>query len=123
MRRIGLILIVLPLSLVAILLAVANRQAVAVNLDPFAGSYGIEVPLFLLVFGSLILGVVLGGVAVWAGQLRYRRAARRARRDARDAEREAGELRERMAAMTDPDGRGVPGVAAGYAITDRRNAA
>lgn len=95
LRRIVLTLILLPISVAVILLAVANRHSVALLLDPFAGDAGmsVQVPLFLVVFGALIVGVVLGGVSVWVNQGRYRRSARRSQREARRAADEVEELR------------------------------
>ncbi|WP_407049146.1 DUF1049 domain-containing protein [Methyloraptor flagellatus] len=85
-----------PVGIVLVALAVANRKPVVVSLDPFnaaAPALALPVPLFLLVFGALILGVVLGGVAAWASQRGAPRpapvpgrglaAARRARSSAR----------------------------------------
>ncbi|WP_343210933.1 lipopolysaccharide assembly protein LapA domain-containing protein [Ancylobacter lacus] len=127
LRRIGLVLIVLPLSLIAVLLSVANRQPVTLNLDPFGGeTIAVAVPLFLLVFASVILGVVLGGVAVWLRQARFRKAARQARREARQAAAQAAELREMMAASAPAPAaaRGLPAPGASrVALTDRRSAA
>ena len=36
-------------------------------------------PLFVVVFATLMLGVLIGGFASWIGQGRHRRAARQAR--------------------------------------------
>ena len=50
----------MPLALVIIALAVANRQSVTVSLDPFAGSepaVSVTLPLFALIFILLIVGV------------------------------------------------------------------
>jgi hypothetical protein len=59
---------------------VANRQTVTVSFDPFssaAPAYAVTLPLFVILFALLILGVVVGGTAVWLGQRRIRRARRR----------------------------------------------
>ncbi|HSI42517.1 MAG TPA: lipopolysaccharide assembly protein LapA domain-containing protein [Xanthobacteraceae bacterium] len=102
LRRLLLIVIVLPVSLVLVALAVANRQPVQVALDPFSADSGlaVAVPLYVLVFGALILGVVLGGVAVWLRQGRFRRSARVAAREARAANAQAEELRARLSPGT-----------------------
>jgi hypothetical protein len=39
-------------------------------------------PLYIVVFASIILGVILGGFASWVAQGRHRRAARYARNEA-----------------------------------------
>ena len=93
-RRIVAALILLPLAILIIAFAVANRQVVTVSLDPFSSSEpaaAVTLPLFVLVIVLLIAGVVVGGVAAWLGQGRWRRAARR-------LEREVTALRGRIAA-------------------------
>ena len=76
MRFSSLILFV-PLVTVAALFAVANRQDVILSFDPFARSDALSfvMPLYALVFMSLILGVILGGATVALN----RRAAQRRR--------------------------------------------
>ncbi|MBS9477401.1 LapA family protein [Ancylobacter sp. VKM B-3255] len=123
------VVIVLPLSVGLVMLAVANRQKVGLVVDPFGGNWTVDLPLFLVVFGALILGVVIGGLSVWFNQGRYRRAARRNGREARRATQQAEELRAslatRNAAPTAPRGPGLA-LASGPAtpaLTDRRTAA
>lgn len=95
LRRLLLILIVLPVSVGLVMLAVANRHEVALFVNPFAGAEGgsLDVPLFLVVFAAMIVGVVLGGMAAWLSQGRYRKAARRSAREARAAHEEVEQLR------------------------------
>ena len=84
MRGIAKAIILIPLALVAVAFAVANKEPVGVSFDPFAAGvtdFKIDTPLFFVVFASLILGVLLGGVATWIGQRRHRRAERMHRRD------------------------------------------
>ena len=55
-----------PAAVVAVVVAVANRQSVIFSLDPFAQTspaLALRLPLFVLVFVVLGLGVVLGGLA------------------------------------------------------------
>ncbi|MGQ3675956.1 lipopolysaccharide assembly protein LapA domain-containing protein [Xanthobacter sp. TB0139] len=102
MSRFLSILIGLPLSIIILALAVANRRMVTVSFDPFSAtdpSLAVQVPLFAVVFAALIIGVVLGGGVTWLRQSRYRREAREARREARKEEvRKAEEKREANAA-------------------------
>lgn len=75
-------LILLPLAAVLIALAVANRAPVLFTLDPFnPGSVLLswKVPLFALMFLMLIIGLVLGSLATWLAQGKYRRSAREAK--------------------------------------------
>jgi uncharacterized integral membrane protein len=79
-RKILTAVIVVPLAIVIVAFAVANRQMVTVSFDPFssaAPAYAATVPLFVLIFILLILGVLVGGVAAWIGQAKWRRGHRR----------------------------------------------
>ena len=82
LRRIVGWLVLVPLSLVLIVFALANRQLTVVNFNPFISpsalvAPGVGVPLFLVIFGVLLVGVVLGGVAGWFAQSEARRDRRR----------------------------------------------
>src|SRR4029079_4936458 len=80
LRRIVSILIVVPLAIVIVAFAVANGQTLTVSFDPFSSAnpaYATTIPLFVLIFALLILGVLVGGVAAWFRQGRWRRTARR----------------------------------------------
>ena len=60
-------------------LAVANRHGAKLVLDPFNPTdpvLAIELPFYAYLFAMLIAGVVLGGIATWLGQSRWRRMAR-----------------------------------------------
>jgi uncharacterized integral membrane protein len=79
-RKIVTAIVVVPLAAVIIAFAVANRQTVTVSFDPFSSTspaYAATLPLFAVTFVMLILGVVVGGVAAWIRQGKWRRAARR----------------------------------------------
>lgn len=77
-------LILIPLGIIVVVLSIANRGAVTVSLNPFpdaaAGTdlavLSYSVPLYLLLFGFLLLGVVLGGLGSWFSQGKWRRKAR-----------------------------------------------
>jgi uncharacterized integral membrane protein len=95
LRKLVAALILVPLAIVIIAFAVANRQAVTLSFDPFsatAPAAALNVPLFVIVLVTLIVGVIVGGLAVRLGHGRWRRMARR-------LEREAGELRARLEAL------------------------
>lgn len=66
-------------------LAVANRHAVRLVLDPFDPLdpvLAIDLPFYAYLFAMLIAGVVLGGIATWMSQSRWRRLARTRGQDA-----------------------------------------
>lgn len=89
-------LILIPLAIVIIALAVANRQIVTFSLDPFsheAPAFSLVMPLFVLMFAALLVGVVLGGVASWVVQGKHRRAAKASRREVDRLRNEADRLK------------------------------
>ncbi|TYO64901.1 DUF1049 domain-containing protein [Bradyrhizobium hipponense] len=106
MRKFLTALIVIPLGLLLVVFAVANRHFVTVSFDPFISndpSLSITLPLFLLLILVAALGVLAGGSAVWFGQRHWRRAARRHEADARTARAELTDLRASTApARPDP---------------------
>ena len=72
-----------PLTLGALYLAVANRQRVLFNLDPFNPTdpaLALDVPLFVVVLFCLFLGIVIGGFSAWFAQGRWRQEARKTRK-------------------------------------------
>jgi len=59
--------LLVPAAVIAAVIAVANRGDVRLSLDPFSDAHPalvLEMPLFVLVFLALLLGVFLGGLAV-----------------------------------------------------------
>ena len=104
-RRIVSALIVIPLALAIIAFAVANRQSVTLSFDPLSSTnpaYSATLPLFAVVFMVLILGVLIGGVAAWIGQTKWRRAARKLDADVRVLHQELAAIRRRFAPETPP---------------------
>ena len=87
MRKFLNAVVFIPLGVILVVFAVANRHLVTVSFDPFNSSdpaLGFSLPLFAIIIAAVILGVVAGGSATWFGQRRWRRAARRHEADARD---------------------------------------
>lgn len=83
--RLVTLVIVLPLAIVLIALGVANRAVTLFTLDPFNPGNPLlswQLPLFALMFSVLILGIVLGSLATWLAQGKYRKSARNARAEA-----------------------------------------
>lgn len=73
------IVILAPLAIVLIVLSVANRQTVAMALNPFRPEDSVlrlEAPFFVFLFVALILGMILGALVTWLAQGKYRRRAR-----------------------------------------------
>src|SRR5215475_5176559 len=104
-RRIVSLVIVVPLAVAIIAFAVANRQPVTVSFDPFSSTspaYAATLPLFAVIFMVLILGVLIGGIAAWAGQTKWRRAARKLDTDVRALHEELAAIRRRFAPEAPP---------------------
>ena len=94
-RKVVSAVILVPLGLVIVALAVANRDVVTISFDPFNTAdpaMVVRAPLFVLVFVLVIAGVIIGGVAAWLRQTKWRRAARQ------DADRLRRQLATREAA-------------------------
>ena len=105
MRKLIAAVILIPLAVLMVMFAVANRGSVVVSLDPFSSSapaLTLHVPLFLLLLVALIVGVLAGGAAAWLRQSKWRRAARRLERELRTARAEAEDARRRLAATQAP---------------------
>lgn len=84
-HRIVLVVVLVPLAVVIVALAVANRAPVAFTIDPFnPGSPALTVhwPLFVYLFAATALGLIVGGLVTWVRQGRYRRMARERGREA-----------------------------------------
>ncbi|HEX2654558.1 MAG TPA: LapA family protein [Xanthobacteraceae bacterium] len=99
-RKIISIVVLLPLAILIVLFAVANRQIVSISLDPLSSdtpAYALTVPLFVALILALIIGAVIGGIASWMKQSRWRRAARQLESEAALLRRQSEELRERLA--------------------------
>ncbi len=90
-------LIVVAVALV--LMAMANRETVTLEVIPpdlaawFGIQFGIELPLFLVVLGSVVVGVMVGFVWEWLREHRYRVEAKTQRQAAKALEREVTTLK------------------------------
>lgn len=85
LKRVVRLLIAFPVALLLITLAVSNRHSVKLILDPFRPerpALALEMPLYFFLFGALVVGVVIGGWAAWAGQRHWRKSARQRTQDA-----------------------------------------
>ena len=124
MRKFFTALVLIPLGLIFVIFAVANRHLVTVSFDPFNSSdpsVGFRLPLFVVIIGVAIAGVVAGGSATWFRQRHWRRAARQHEADARQARAQLADLR--AGAMTpsryDPQRLAAPLRGGGYGATGR----
>ncbi len=85
-RKIATALVLVPLAIVFISFAVANRQTIVVSFDPFDQAnpaLSFSMPLFVLILVLMIAGVVVGGAAAWLKQGKWRWRTRIAEAQAR----------------------------------------
>lgn len=84
LNRFMTIVVLIPLAIVLVALAVANRAPVAFTIDPFnPGNPGLtlSLPLFVYLFAALVLGLIIGSFVTWLRQGRYRKLARQREAD------------------------------------------
>ncbi len=86
------------LALVLIALALANRETVTLRiLPPEAGdflgfSWSVHLPLFLVIFAGIVLGLLIGFVWEWMREYRIRTTATRQAREVTRLKREVSRL-------------------------------
>ncbi len=98
-RKFVLGLLVVPLAVVLIALAIANRKPVTLTLDPFGGAESMlafDLPLFFLLLSAFAVGLIVGGFATWLGQGKWRRNAKVRSREAREWRRQADRLEKEL---------------------------
>ncbi|MDD7909785.1 MULTISPECIES: LapA family protein [Pseudovibrio] len=98
-------LLLIPIAVVLIALAIANRHSVTVSLNPFNPTdtaLAFNIPVFWLLFAAVAVGVLIGGIASWAKQGRYRKEARVKRREAAELKNEAERLKQVATVGTAP---------------------
>jgi len=95
------------LGIVLVTIALANTAPVTLRLitDDMAGWLGItssvQLPLFIVIFGGIIGGVLIGFVWEWFREHKQRAEATRTRRDKERLEREVSRLKEKDAETMD----------------------
>jgi hypothetical protein len=97
-RKLITLLILVPLAIAFIVFAVSNRQLVVISLDPLDAAHPVltvSLPLFALILVLVIAGVIVGGVAAWLRQAKWRRAARFYAGQARELRAELDALKRR----------------------------
>ena len=122
MRKFLTAVVLIPLGLLLLMFAVANRHWITVSFNPFDTndpSLGVTLPLFAVVILSLVVGVLVGGLATWFRQRHWRRSARRHEAEAQAARAELADLRAaRLASGRVPAA--LPDYGTGVAGQDKR---
>ena len=80
MRKIVFLFVAVPIAIILVLLSVANRQDVRLGLDPFNTVdpvVSFTLPFFVFLFAALLLGMIIGSMATWFKQGKYRKNARK----------------------------------------------
>ena len=104
-------LFALPIALLLVVAAVANRGPVTVVLDPFRPddpALSFTLPLFLLIFAALAIGIVCGGFATWLSQGRFRKLAKDEHSTAVRYQRECEQLRDKLGYQPSENDKFVP---------------
>jgi uncharacterized integral membrane protein len=100
LRKVAAGLVLIPIAVLIVLFAVANRERVTVSFDPLSAGDPTfatpPVPLCLVILTPLIVGVILGGVATFMGQRKWRRTALRREWELRRMRTEMEALRLRL---------------------------
>ena len=89
-------LILLPVAAVIVIFAVAHRNPVTLSWNPLERDnpdFQITIPLYALLFATLALGVIIGGIGTWLSQGRHRKAERAYARTLAEQRRELDRLR------------------------------
>jgi uncharacterized membrane protein len=113
LRRVLNWLVGLPIALIVIAFAIANRQWVTVSLDPISRENpfaAVSMPLWALLFFGAFLGLLAGWIACWFSQGKWRRSTRESRLELSRAQAEAAQLRRELEARQNlPETRGSIG--------------
>jgi uncharacterized integral membrane protein len=97
-RKIVSLVVMLPLAILLIVLAVANRHPVSLALNPFNPAdqaFAVSAPLFVLLILAVMLGVLLGAIVTWFSQGKHRKKARSQSRAAQQWQAEADRQKNR----------------------------
>ncbi|MGE5506741.1 MAG: lipopolysaccharide assembly protein LapA domain-containing protein [Actinomycetota bacterium] len=84
----------LPLAVLLVMFAVANRREVTVELWPLPWS--MDLPLYLAVMAPLTIGLLAGAAITWLSGAPARRRAREQRRRAVELERQLAEMQPKI---------------------------
>ena len=106
MRRILRWIVGLPIAILVIAFAIANRRWVTLSFDPFsadAPKVAMDMPLWLLFFAGIFLGLIVGWIAAWFAQGKHRKAAREARAEASKLQSELADVRRAEPVVTQQD--------------------
>ena len=85
MGRILSLLVLVPVAIALISFSVANRQIINISFDPTGSAdpaFALQMPIFVVIFATLVIGLFLGGVGTWFTQGKHRKLARKKKQEA-----------------------------------------
>jgi len=103
LTRIAKFVIFLPVTIILIVLSVANRHLVTLALNPFRPEdsvLSLSLPFFVFLFIALMIGVLIGSTATWLAQGKHRKRAREEAHEARKWRDEADRQRQQLTQVT-----------------------
>ena len=104
MRRILRWMVGLPIIILVVAFAVANRKWVTLSFNPFTQDVpSLDMPLWLLFFLGIFVGAIVGWIGSWLAQGKHRKAARDARSEVSKLQVELADLRKPSEAPRDQD--------------------
>ncbi|MEQ1522084.1 MAG: LapA family protein [Aestuariivirga sp.] len=86
----------LPIAVIVVSFAIANRQWITVSFDPIsrdAPFAAMDMPLWVLFFCGVFFGLIAGWIACWIAQGKWRREAKGTRKELARSQLEASDLR------------------------------
>ncbi len=94
MRRILRWIVGLPIVILVVAFAVANRKWVTLSFNPFTQDVpSMDMPLWLLFFLGIFVGAIVGWSGSWVAQGKHRKAAREARGEVSKLQLELADMR------------------------------
>jgi uncharacterized integral membrane protein len=92
-------LFLILVAVALVLMALANRETVVIEMVPealvgwFGIQYAVQLPLFLVILGAVMVGILVGFVWEWLREYRFRVDAKTHKRTAQALEREVKTLK------------------------------
>ena len=96
MRKILKLILIIPVAICILTIAVANRAPVILSLDPISAIdpiFSFKAPLFVILFLSLMLGLLIGGLSVWMAQGVHRKTAKNLNKEVSSLYKETSKLK------------------------------
>jgi uncharacterized integral membrane protein len=94
LRRILRWVVWLPIVILVVGFAVANRKWVTLSFNPFTQDVpSMDLPLWLLFFLGIFVGAIVGWIGSWIAQGKHRKAAREARSEVSKLQVELADIR------------------------------